>query len=61
MRTLVTAECNGFYMICSILPEISSRQYDGPALTGKYSSLYIRLDQDFPVDYITGEFGEEIS
>lgn len=56
-----TTESHGYYVICPMLPEISSRQFDKPALTGEYTSSNITLDQDSLRELIEpylGEFGE---
>ena len=41
-----TTECNGYYVICPMLPELFVRQFDKPALSGEYSSSNVTLDKD---------------
>jgi UDP-glucose 4-epimerase len=57
-----TTEYEGYYVICPMLPELSSRQFDKPALTSEYSSSNITLNQDSLRELIApfrGEFREE--
>jgi len=59
-----TTECNGYYVICPMLPEISARKFDKPALTGEYSSSNITLDQESLREMISpylGDFSEATS
>ena len=59
-----TKVCNGYYVICPMLPELSTRHFDKPALSGEYSSSNITLDKDSLNDLISpylGDFREENS
>jgi UDP-glucose 4-epimerase len=59
-----TTESNGYYVICPMLPELSSRQFDKPALTSEYSSSNVTLNQESLRELIApylGEIREEMS
>ena len=58
MKTLVTAERNGYYVVCSKQSTSSSRQYDELTLTGEYLASIITLDRESLQGSIPPRLGE---